>query len=152
MANIPEEKMDEIKERYELYDKIGDGKVEASMVINVLRSLDLNPLTGDINKILADSELVGKRVEIEQFCSIYDQIANQPGQAKYEDIMEAFKTYDRDNQGEIQVATFRQVLVNIGDILTEEEAEIITKKYEDPERMAIPYQAMVKDLLGSSAA
>ena len=72
------------------------------------------------------------------------------GQATYEDMMEAFKTFDRDNAGEIAVATLRQLLVNIGDVLTEEQADIIVGTYEDPERASISYQGMIKALIGAA--
>lgn len=87
---------------------------------------------------------------MEQFCAIYEQIAGAPGQATYEDMMEAFKTFDRDNAGEIAVATLRQLLVNIGDVLTEEQADVIIGKYEDAERGAISYQGMIKSLIGGA--
>lgn len=51
MSTITEDEMDIIKERYELYDKKGDGKVDASQVIDVLRACGLNPLTSDVDKV-----------------------------------------------------------------------------------------------------
>ena len=51
MSTITEDEMDIIKERYELYDKKGDGKVDASQVLDVLRACGLNPLTADVNKV-----------------------------------------------------------------------------------------------------
>merc|ERR1711872_218389 len=102
MAKISEDELEDIKERFDMFDKIGDGKVESSQVIDVLRACNQNPLTADVAKIIEESDLKGKRVELEQFCATYEQ------------MMEAFKTFDRDNAGEIAVATLRQLLVNIG--------------------------------------
>jgi Ca2+-binding EF-hand superfamily protein len=150
MAKISEDELEDIKERFDMFDKIGDGKVEAAQVIDVLRACNQNPLTAEVTKIIEESELKGKRVELEQFCAIYEQIAGAPGQATYEDMMEAFKTFDRDNAGEIAVATLRQLLVNIGDVLTEEQADVIIGKYEDAERGAISYQGMIKSLIGGA--
>ena len=150
MAKISEDELEDIKERFDMFDKIGDGKVEASQVIDVLRACNQNPLTADVAKIIEESDLKGKRVELEQFCAIYEQISSAPGQATYEDMMEAFKTFDRDNAGEIAVATLRQLLVNIGDTLTEEQADVIIGKYEDAERGAISYQGMIKSLIGGA--
>ena len=51
MSSITEDEMDTIKERYELYDKKGDGKVDASQVIKVLQACGLNPLKSDVDKV-----------------------------------------------------------------------------------------------------
>ncbi len=45
-----EEDMEEIKSCFSLFDKRGDMKVEHDRVIDVLRSLGLNPLTEDMNR------------------------------------------------------------------------------------------------------
>ena len=51
MANISEDELDDIKERYELFDKKGDGKIEASQILDVLRACGLNPLHQDVDKV-----------------------------------------------------------------------------------------------------
>ena len=51
MANIREDELDDIKERYELFDKKGDGKIDASQILGVLRACGLNPLQNDVEKV-----------------------------------------------------------------------------------------------------
>jgi len=51
MAKISEDELDDIKERYELYDKKGDGKIDCAQIINVLRACGLNPLKPDVDKV-----------------------------------------------------------------------------------------------------
>jgi Ca2+-binding EF-hand superfamily protein len=149
MAKISEDDLEEIKERFDMFDKKGDGKVESFQVIDVLRSCGLNPLTADVEKMIVDSELKGQRVELEKFCALYEQIVGAPGQATYEDMMEAFKTFDRDSAGVISSAELRQVLVNIGDSLTEDQADVIVNAHEDVETGTVSYQGMVKQLMAT---
>lgn len=150
MANISDEDLEDIKERFDMFDKKGDGKVESFQIIDVLRACGLNPLTDDVEKMITESELKGKRIELEKFCAIYEQTVNQPGQATYEDMMEAFKTFDRDQVGTISAAELRQVLVNIGDSLSEEQADTIVGTYEDSTAGTVSYQGMIKKLMASS--
>lgn len=149
MANLNEEEIEEIKERFDMYDKKGDGKVEAFQIIDVIRACGINPLTSDVEKLVKDSELTGKRVDLETFCPIYQQIKEMPGQAVYEDMMEAFKTYDKDNAGTISAAALRQLLINIGDTLTEEAADVIVSKFEDQAAGTVNYSTMAKALMAS---
>ena len=149
MANLNEEEIEEIKERFDMYDKKGDGKVESFQIIDVIRSCGINPLTSDVEKLVKDSELTGKRVDLETFCPIYQQIKDMPGQATYEDMMEAFKTYDKENAGAISAAALRQLLINIGDTLKEDDADIIVGKFEDQASGTVTYSAMIKELMAA---
>ncbi|XP_066935838.1 myosin light chain 6B-like [Clytia hemisphaerica] len=147
MAKISEDELDDIKERYELFDKKGDGKIDAAQIIDVLRACGQNPLKPDVDKIIKESELDGKRVELEVFCGIYEQISKAPGQACFEDMVEAFKTYDKESNGSISSAQIRQLLINLGDTLTEQEADIILAPHED-DQSNISYQQLIKSLVG----
>lgn len=144
---VSEDELDDIKERYELFDKKGDGKIDCAQIIDVLRACGLNPLKPDVDKIIKDSELEGKRIELENFCSIYEQISKAPGQATFEDMVEAFKTYDKESNGIVDSAQIRQLLINMGDTLTEAEAETILSPHED-EKGNISYQNLIKALIG----
>lgn len=148
MAKITEDELDDIKERYDCYDKKGDGKIDTCQIIDVLRACGLNPLKPDVDKIIKDSELEGKRVELETFCGIYEQISKAPGQATFEDMVEAFKTYDKESNGIVSGAQIRQLLINMGDTLTEAEAETILLPHED-EKGEICYQNLIKALIST---
>merc|ERR1712119_33268 len=143
MANIDPEELEEIKERFDMYDKKGDGKVEDFQVIDVMRACGLNPLTADVQKMIVDSDLKGKRVDLETFCGIHEQIKTAPGQAGYEDMMEAFKTYDKDNAGTMSGGTLRQLLINVGDVLKEDDADKIVDMFEDKDSGTISCQGMI---------
>lgn len=147
MAKISEDELDDIKERYELFDKKGDGKIDCAQIIDVLRACNLNPLKPDVDKIVKDSELEGKRIELEVFCGIYEQISKAPGQATFEDMVEAFKTYDKESNGIVSGAQIRQLLINMGDTLTEPEADTILAPHQD-DKGDIVYQNLVKSLMG----
>lgn len=51
MANVSEEELDDIKERFEIFDKKGDHKVDCCQIIDVLRACGLNPLQHDVDKV-----------------------------------------------------------------------------------------------------
>lgn len=147
MSKITEDELDDIKERYELFDKKGDGKIECQQIIDVLRACGLNPLKPDIDKIIKESDLEGKRIELETFCGIYEQMSKAPGQATYEDMLEAFKTYDKESNGIITGAQIRQLLINLGDTLTESEADTILSGHED-DNGNVSYANLLKSLMG----
>ena len=51
MASLTEDEKDDIKERFDLYDKKGDNKIDAAQILDVLRACNLNPLKPDVDKV-----------------------------------------------------------------------------------------------------
>ena len=78
MTEITDEQLEELKEAFVLYDKVGDDKIDSVDVIKLLQSLTLNPLTADVKKVLEDSQLDKTRVDFPTFVSIYEQFHRQP--------------------------------------------------------------------------
>merc|ERR1712142_515747 len=63
MTEITDEQLEELKEAFVLYDKVGDDKIDSADVIKLLQALTLNPLTADVKKVLEDSQLDKTRVD-----------------------------------------------------------------------------------------
>ena len=74
---------------------------------------------------------------------------NQPEKVTYEEMMEAFKAFDRDNAGTISSSELRQLLVTTGDMLREEDADTIVANNEDVHNGTVGYQNMIKSLMAS---
>jgi len=149
MADLNEDQMEDIQERFDIFDKIGDKAVESDQVVDVLRALGMNPITADVKKMLKASDLEGKRVGLDTFCSMYQQFAAQPVIATVEDMVEALKTFDKNNSGNMGSAALRGMLMNLGDKLNEAEADVIMGKYED-ENGLVCYGQMIKSLIAGN--
>ena len=63
-------------------------------------------------------------------------------------MIEAFKTFDRDQTGVISAAELRQLLVNLGDTLTEDQADFIVIPHED-DKGTVGYNGLIKALMAS---
>ena len=131
MAEENEELLEDMKDTFSIFDKKGDMKVEDHQVINVMRSLGLNPITADINKMLVESDHKGKRVSFEDFYGMYKQECSRQVFGTYEDMAEGLKTFDREQTGHISGAELRHILSNIGDRMTEKQCDDIISHQED---------------------
>jgi len=145
MADLSEDQKEDIQERFDIFDKVGDKCVDSDQVVDVLRALGMNPIAADVKKVLKASELDGKRVDQPTFCSMYQQFAAMATIATIEDMVEALKTFDKNNSGNMSSAALRAMLINMGDKLTEKEADVIMSKYED-ENALVSYSHMIKSL------
>ena len=131
---------------FDLFDRAGTEKIHSSKVIDLLRGLGQNPLTADVKKVLEESELVGKEVDFPTFVTIYDTFAKRPSHANFADMMEAFKTMDREGNGKCFSGELKMVLENIGDKLETDMYDALIKQHE-AEDGYIVYEAMIKGVM-----
>jgi len=67
----------------------------------------------------------GKQLSIDEFLAIYTEFANTPAKTwgAYEDFMECFKLYDKDQNGKLILSELSTVLVNMAEKLTKDQME-----------------------------
>ncbi|XP_065071792.1 myosin-2 essential light chain-like [Rhopilema esculentum] len=146
MEDEDEDSLEEIQSCFSLFDKRGDMKVESHRVIDVLRSLGLNPLTEDVNKCLKDSNLVGHRIDFPTFYGIFQHICRRPALGTYEDMVEGLRSFDRDQTGLVSRAELRQILLHIGDKMTEEQVYAILAPHEGASG-SVSYEALIQTVM-----
>lgn len=147
MTDLTEEQLLEFKDAFSLFDQVGDGKVDKSQVPGLLRSVGLNPLKQDLDKVKENlKSMREKRVTFEEFLPIYVTLAKkQAGSA--EEFTEALKMFDRDGNGYISSAELRRMLTALGDKLTEAQAEHIVAMFET--KGMIDYEKLVQEVLSN---
>ena len=145
---MDEEQIEDMKDCYSIFDRKGDMKVESEKLVDVLRSLGLNPLTQDVDKCIEDSKLKGQRVDFETFFGIYKFILNKPTVGSYADMVEGLKTLDRDSSGMIYAAELRHILSHVADKMTEDQLNLTLGPHESGEG-TIQYEALIKFVMSA---
>ncbi|XP_028398137.1 myosin-2 essential light chain-like [Dendronephthya gigantea] len=128
MANY---EVDDCREVFLLYDRVGDHKIDVHEVGEVLRALGSNPTESELVK-LEQQFKAGKRISFEAFWPIFQ--ATKPRKltpAIKASFVECFKVFDRNANGTISSAEFRQLLTNLGDRLSDEEVDLLLAGQED---------------------
>merc|ERR1712142_1278640 len=143
MTEITDEQLEELKEAFVLYDKVGDDKIDSADVIKLLQSLTLNPLTADVKKVLEDSQLDKTRVDFPTFVSIYEQFRKRPTIANHADLMEMFKCFDREGNKMVFGGEFRQVMNNLCDVMEEKDIEFFIGPQENADGY-VAYEELIK--------
>ena len=142
MADIPKDKIDEINDAFSLFDQQGDGKLDYKDIPKMLRSLGLNPVGSDVDKVIEDYKSKD-RIDVETFLPIYSDFCKIKPPIK-EDFIEGFKVFDREGNGTIDSGNFRALLCNRGDSrLTEEEADVILEGHEDTAKGEVNYNQLI---------
>lgn len=143
-----EDQIEEMKDCYSIFDRVGDMHVEHYLIIDVLRSLGLNPLTADVDKCLEDSKLMNTRIDFETFYGIYKQLSKTPSSGSYDDMVEGLGTMDREQCGLVNGAELRLILLNIGDKMTESQIDAILQPHEDESKNVV-YRDVIRKVMAA---
>uniref|UniRef100_A0A6B2LPG7 EF-hand domain-containing protein n=1 Tax=Arcella intermedia TaxID=1963864 RepID=A0A6B2LPG7_9EUKA len=137
---MSEDQIHHFKECFRLFDKNGRDQILSSDLGNVFRALGQNPTEAELEAMT--QEVNGDVVEFSEFLSL---IAKHIKTADTEeDIMEAFKVFDKNNTGEISASELKRVLTSIGEKLSDDEFEEIMKDCNVDQNGKIQYHALVK--------
>ena len=127
MSKIQEKKEKLINDIFNMYDIENSGKINSGDVRSLLLNMGYNPSNEDIIEFLklADKTNTGV-VSKENFIKALHEKYTIP-QNHLEEIKEAFKIFDMDNDGKITFKDFRNILNHFGENINDEEIDKIFK-------------------------
>lgn len=140
--------MGDKKETFNLFDDVGDGKIDATQIGTLARALGLKPTQAQVTKAAgAEYKRTGeKRLSLEEFLPIYEQLQKEKEVGTFADFMEGLRVFDKEENGKILVAELRHALLALGERLTVDEADEIVQGIEDAEGM-VNYESFIKKVM-----
>ncbi|CAJ0599814.1 unnamed protein product [Cylicocyclus nassatus] len=106
--------MEAIEEVFQFFDTKGDSKIAASQIGNCLRSLDLVPTEGLIERMTQQwKDKPEARVSIEEFLPIFENVRKEAGRPpSVEQFQNLLSHFDRDGTGVVMLPDLRYMLQN----------------------------------------
>ncbi|KAL6043378.1 calmodulin-like 3 [Balamuthia mandrillaris] len=146
VEQLSEEQIAEFKEAFSLFDKDSDGKIKASELGTVMRSLGTSPTNAEVKEILSEmGKSANANIDFPEFLTIMARKLENNGTE--EDVIAAFKVFDKDGAGTVSAAEIRHVITNIGETLSPEEADAMLKDAEIDGSGRINYYKFAKTLM-----
>ena len=143
------DQMEDYKEAFGLFDKVGDSKVAFNQIADIMRALGQNPTNKDVTKILGNpsaDDMSSKRVDFEGFLPMLQYVVNSPNKAKFDDYVEGLRVFDKEGNGTVMGAELRIVLSTLGEKMNEAEIDALMQGQED-ENGSVNYEAFVKHIM-----
>ncbi len=112
---------------FDVFDKNKEDKIDASALGQVLRWLGFNPTERELRKYVDDYDK--QRTGFYNKEHLYDIVSKKYKEpdTKHE-FEESLKLLDNDNDGKIPIQEMRWILTQLGDKMTEEEADELIKE------------------------
>ncbi|XP_074576438.1 uncharacterized protein LOC141832971 [Curcuma longa] len=143
MGLITKEQIIESHETFCLFDRDGDGCItmgELSMMIN---SLGLRATENELHEMINEVDEDGSgAIEFEEFLSFMAKKMNETDSE--EEVREAFKVFDKDQNGFISKNELKNVMISLGEKLTDEEVDQMIKEADLDGDGQVNYEEFVK--------
>ncbi|XP_036400662.1 myosin light chain 3, skeletal muscle isoform-like [Megalops cyprinoides] len=148
-ADVSSDQLEDFKEAFGLFDRVGDSKVAFNQVADLMRALGQNPTNKDVVAILGNpsaEDMANQRIDFDTFLPMLQTVIGSPQKGTYDDYVEGLRVFDKEGNGTVMGAELRIVLSTLGEKMTEAEIDALMAGQED-ENGSVNYEAFVKHIL-----
>jgi len=146
---LNEEQVAEFKEAFALFDKDSDNVITTRELGTVMRSLGQNPTETQLQDMINEVDANGNgTVEFRDFIELMARKLKDSDNEQ--EIREAFKVFDKDNNGTVSAVELKHVLKTLGDNVTADEVDELIREADSSGSGTINYEQFIKVMMSSS--
>jgi len=136
----------ELKEAFDEFDKDGSGAISAQELLGVMRAMGQNPTEDEVLNLMLEADLDGNgTIEFPEFLELMKEKYGSDDQES--DLREAFKIFDRDRDGFIDMRELKKVSMMLGTLLDQQEIDELMEEADVDGNGKLDYAEFVKMLL-----
>ncbi|KAL6518439.1 hypothetical protein OROGR_018941 [Orobanche gracilis] len=119
---LTQQKRQEIREAFELFDTDGSGTIDAKELNVAMRALGFEMSEEEITRMIAEVDKDGSgAIDFDEFCHM--MTAKFGERDTKDELMKAFQIIDQDQNGKISVADIQRIAKQLGENFTEKEIQ-----------------------------
>ena len=138
------DEINEYKASFTLIDKDCDGKISSDDLGMLMRSLGRNFSNKEMKKITEETDNNGGLVELHEFLTLMAENVMQEDQSL---LVKAFKYFDKNNTGTIQLAELKHVLTCVSETLSQDEVQALERLIQVDINGKFSYRELLQVLL-----
>ncbi|XP_052273949.1 calmodulin-beta-like isoform X2 [Dreissena polymorpha] len=133
----------EFRTAFDMFDKDGDNTISARELGTVMRSLGQNPTEQELRDMINEVDMDGSQtIDFGEFCMMMLKRMNESNED--EELLDAFKVFDKDGNGYITADELKKVMTNLGEKMTDEEVQEMLNEADENHDGQISYPEFVK--------
>ena len=145
---ITDQQRKDFQDIFDQFDKDKDGKISAKELENAMVSMGQNPTNEEIKEMMEEVDLnKDGKIDFEEFLSLMTR--NSPETQTEDEVINAFRVFDKEGNGLISSAELKHIMMTIGDKMTEEEADEMVNEADIDEDGMINYEEFVRMMMAS---
>ena len=117
--DIPSDKIHEYQETFNLFDKDHSGTISVDEIAKIMKNFG-NPLSKDeVREMIKDIDTSGiGELDFNEFITLMER--QETIIDDEDEVLRAFKSFDKDHSGSLNISEFRYILTQLGNKFTEE--------------------------------
>ncbi|XP_037090298.1 neo-calmodulin-like isoform X2 [Pollicipes pollicipes] len=143
---LTEELVAEFKEAFMLFDKDEDGVINMNELGVMMKTLGQRPTETELEKMVStvDQEGTGQ-IEFNEFLQMMAK--KMAGMESEEELKEAFKVFDKDEDGLLTVGELRHIMTSMGEKMSNDEVDDMIREADKNGNGKINYEEFVRVLM-----
>lgn len=144
--HLTEEKIQEFKEAFEIFDKDKDGYITIKELSEIMRSLGQLPSETELQDMINEVDVDGNgNIDFKEFLGLMARKMRDTDTE--EELIEAFKVFDRDGNGLVSSVELKHVMLSLGEKITDEEVDEMIKEADIDGDGFINYEEFVRMII-----
>jgi calmodulin len=146
MNDIPDSRLKDYRNAFELFDKDKDGTITAKELANVMRTLNQDPSEHELAEMINEVDIDGNgHIDFDEFVTLMNRRCKETDAE--EEVINAFKVLDKEGGGMISSSELRHLMTTLGDKLTEDEVDEMIREADFDGNGIINYEEFVRMMM-----
>lgn len=130
VETLTAEQIQEFRQAFDIIDRNGDGAITTDDLATVMRAIGQSPTANELTDMIREVDADGNdTIDFTEFLAL---MSRQMRQSDIDDeLREAFRVFDRDNDGYILPQDLRTLLISLG---LDSSAEVIRRMINEADR------------------
>ena len=144
--SLTEDKINEFKEAFEIFDKDKDGYITTKELGDIMKNLGQTPSEAEMQDMINEVDIDGNgTIDFKEFLVLMAR--KMRDNDSEEELIEAFKVFDRDGNGLISNVELQHVMTSLGENVTMDEVDEMIKEADLDGDGYINYEEFVKMIM-----